>query len=152
DDQNAHDQAVQTARNTDGVREVHDQLTIGPASQNAAAIPEQMNSAWVTTKIQAKYFADPGIKARDLNVSTTNGVVTLSGRVDNDAEHQRAVEVARNTDGVTRVEDHLIVQPASGAVATTGTSVTDATRSVMDKLDDARITSSIQSKYFLDDN
>src|SRR5262249_36164029 len=60
--------------------------------------------------------------------------------------------VARNTDGVTRVEDHLIVQPASGAVATTGTSVTDATRSVMDKLDDARITSSIQSKYFLDDN
>jgi osmotically-inducible protein OsmY len=137
-------QALQIAQNTDGVREIQDRLAIGlqPARDGS---PEQMDAAWITTKIQAKYFVDPSVTGRDVNVSTTNGVVTLSGRVESEQAKQQAVAIARGTDGVARVEDRLTVIP-EGAVATTGTVGGDAGR-----VDDARITSAIQSKYFLDD-
>jgi hyperosmotically inducible protein len=150
DDQNAHEQALQTARNTDGVRSVEDKLVVGPASA-ASGVPEQMSAALITAKIQAKYFTDADVKARDVNVSTTNGVVTLSGRVETEAERQKAYDIARTTEGVTRVENGLIVQPSGGAVATTGTAVQNTGRAVVNQMDDARITSTIQSKYFLDD-
>jgi len=144
-------QALQIAQNTDGVREIQDHLVIGlEQARDGSSAPEQMDSAWITTKIQAKYFADPSVNGRDINVTTTNGVVTLSGRVDSDQAKQQAVAIARGTDGVARVDDRLAVQP-DGAVATTGTVRGDTPRTLGEKIDDARITSTIQSKYFLDD-
>lgn len=144
-------QALQIAQNTDGVREIQDHLVIGLAqARDGSSAPEQMDAAWITTKIQAKYFADPSVNGRDINVTTTNGVVTLSGRVDSEQAKQQAVAIARGTDGVARVDDRLAVQP-EGAVATTGTVRGDAPRTLGDKVDDVRITSTIQSKYFLDD-
>jgi hyperosmotically inducible protein len=152
ENQNAHDQALQTAKNTDGVHEVTDRLTVGPAVEAAArGVPERMDSAWIATKIQAKYFADPGVTSRDINVSAANGIVTLSGRVVSDQEKQQAVMIARNTDGVTQVEDRLTVQAAGGTVATTGSAPAEIGRSAVSPMDEARITSTIQSKYFLDD-
>jgi len=144
-------QALQIAQNTDGVREIRDHLVIGLAqARDGSSAAEQMDAAWITTKIQAKYFADPSVNGRDINVTTTNGVVTLSGRVDSEQAKQQAVAIARGTDGVARVDDRLAVQP-DGAVATTGTVRGDTPRTLGDKADDARITSTIQSKYFLDD-
>jgi osmotically-inducible protein OsmY len=144
------EQALQIARNTDGVRQIQDRLLIGLAQARDGSAPEQMDSAWITTKIQAKYFADPAVNGRDINVTTTNGVVTLTGRVESQQEKQQAVAIARGTDGVANVDDRLVVQP-EGAVATTGTAAGDAGRTLGDKIDDVRITSTIQSKYFLDD-
>ena len=144
-------QALQIAQNTHGVREIQDHLVIGlEQARDGSSAPEQMDSAWITTKIQAKYFADPSVNGRDINVTTTNGVVTLSGRVDSEQAKQQAVTIARGTEGVARVDDRLAVQP-DGAVATTGTVRGDTPRTLGEKVDDARITSTIQSKYFLDD-
>lgn len=146
----AKEQALQIARNTDGVREVHDRLGIGSLERARDGSPatEQMDSTWITTKIQAKYFADPSVNGRDIDVTTTNGVVTLSGRVDSEQEKQQAVAIARGTDGVAHIEDRLVVQP-EGAVATTGTVTVDT--AIATKIEDVRITSTIQSKYFLDE-
>jgi osmotically-inducible protein OsmY len=147
----AKQQAVQIARNTDGVREVQDRLLIGlEQARDGSSAPEQMDAAWITTKIQAKYFVDPAVNGRDINVTTINGVVTLSGHVDSDQVKQQAIAIARGTDGVARVEDHLVVQP-EGAVATTGTAPTVTGRTLAERFDDTQITSAIQSKYFLDD-
>ena len=144
-------QALQIAQNTDGVRQVQDHLVIGlEQARDRSSVPEQMDAAWITTKIQAKYFADPSVNGRDINVTTTNGVVTLSGRVDSEQTRQQAIAIARGTDGVARVEDRLAVQP-EGAVATTGAAGGNTGRTLGEKIDDARITSTIQSKYFLDD-
>ncbi|HEV8318484.1 MAG TPA: BON domain-containing protein [Vicinamibacterales bacterium] len=147
----AKQQALQIAQNTDGVRQVQDHLVIGlEQARDRSSVPEQMDAAWITTKIQAKYFADPSVNGRDINVTTTNGVVTLSGRVDSEQTRQQAIAIARGTDGVARVEDRLAVQP-EGAVATTGAAGGNTGRTLGEKIDDARITSTIQSKYFLDD-
>lgn len=143
ENENAHRQAVQIAQNTDGVKQVVDQLAIGPAQGGGAA--NQMESAWITTKIQAKFFADPQITGRDINVWTTNGVVTLAGRVASEAEKQHAIAIARGTEGVASVDDRLMVQPSSSAVATTGTAPATT------RIDDAEITATVQSKFFVDE-
>ena len=57
----------------------------------------RLNSGWITTKVQSQFFADPDVKGRNIDVDTVNGIVTLSGTVESDPAHQRAVEIARRT-------------------------------------------------------
>jgi len=64
----------------------------------------------VTSMIQAKFFQDPEVKARDIDVSTRNGVVTLRGEVASAAERAQALRLARETQGVQRVEDALRIR------------------------------------------
>ena len=49
---------------------------------------------------------------RTIDVSTTGTTVTLSGTVRSEAERNRAVALARETAGVTRVIDRLVVNAA----------------------------------------
>ena len=50
------------------------------------------------------------MKALDIDVDTHGSVVTLSGVVATGAQHQRALQLARETDGVTQVVDRLRVR------------------------------------------
>jgi len=59
----------------------------------------------LTAKIKAKMALDDSVKALDLNVDTTNGVVTISGKVRSAGERDRALALARETDGVRQVID-----------------------------------------------
>jgi hyperosmotically inducible periplasmic protein len=63
----------------------------------------------ITAKIKAKMALDDRVKAANIDVDTTGSVVTLAGRVGSDEERTRAVQLARETDGVTSVVDHLTV-------------------------------------------
>lgn len=63
----------------------------------------------ITAKIKAKMALDDGVKAAKIDVDTAGSVVTLSGRVGSEAERARAVQLARETDGVTSVVDELVV-------------------------------------------
>jgi hyperosmotically inducible protein len=64
----------------------------------------------LTAKIKAKMALDDSVKALDINVDTANGVVTLTGTVHSEAERTRAVQLARETAGVTSVTDRLTVR------------------------------------------
>ena len=80
---------------------------------------DQLADSWLTTKIQAQYFADEDIKARDIHVATREGIVALTGSVNDQRAREQAVQIARNTDGVREVQDRLTVGPApSGAFDT----------------------------------
>lgn len=65
----------------------------------------------VTTAVKAKLAADDTVKAYQIDVDTKGGVVTLTGAVENQAAKDRAVQLARETDGVKSVEDRLTVDP-----------------------------------------
>jgi hypothetical protein len=67
----------------------------------------------VTASIKAKLAQDDLVKAHDINVTTHDQVVTLSGDVESLAAKQRAVQLARDTRGVDRVVDNLRVQTAA---------------------------------------
>src|SRR5688572_3946782 len=72
----------------------------------------------ITTAVKTKLAADDVVKAYRIDVDTKNHVVTLTGAVDTSEARQRAVQIARGTDGVTNVVDNLTVSP--GATPTTG--------------------------------
>ena len=63
--------------------------------------------------IYAGILSDPrlGIAAQQIDVTTRDGNVVLSGRVHSDAERAAIVEKAHNTAGVKNVDDRIEVQP-----------------------------------------
>ena len=76
----------------------------------AEKVKDAAHDATITTKIKAKMALDDSIKARAIDVSTDGSTVTLGGRVGSVAEHDRALALARETEGVTRVIDRVKVQ------------------------------------------
>jgi hypothetical protein len=69
--------------------------------------------AGVTTSVKAKFAQDDLVKAHQIDVTTREGVVTLTGDVDGVAAKEQAVRLARNTAGVTDVIDQLRVEVAA---------------------------------------
>jgi hyperosmotically inducible protein len=86
---------------------------IGEKAATAAAEAQTaLSEGSLTAKIKAKMALDDSVRARTINVSTTKGVVTLTGTVETEAERTRAVQLARETAGVTSVQDQLKVTAA----------------------------------------
>jgi osmotically-inducible protein OsmY len=147
-------EAVRLARAVDGVTRVEDRLRVRGAAQEQArqanahtAVEEDDTSdAWLTTKVQSKYFLDPDIGGLDIDVTTENGVVTLSGDVSNAAERRQAIAIARNTDGVRDVRDQLQMNLTQRQSDATGTRA----RTFGERVDDLWVTTKVQSQYFID--
>ena len=75
------------------------------------AVDEFVTDAGMSAKIKSKMALDEVVRARTIEVSTTDGVVTLTGTVQSVAERDQALKLARDTKGITRVVDHLVVVP-----------------------------------------
>ncbi|HEY7169613.1 MAG TPA: BON domain-containing protein [Vicinamibacterales bacterium] len=83
---------------------------IGEKSAVAAEkVKNELADAALTGKIKAKMALDDTVRSRSIDVTTDGSVVTLSGSVRSASERQRAVSLAGETEGVTRVVDHLSV-------------------------------------------
>src|SRR6266480_2260271 len=67
----------------------------------------------ITTAVKTRLAADDTVKAYQINVDTTNGVVTLTGTVEAPAAKDQAVTIARGTDGVKEVVDRITVNAAA---------------------------------------
>ena len=134
------------------------------AAEQVKAAAEQaggrLADGWLTTKIQAQFFADDDVKSRFINVSTRDGVVQLKGFVESDDARRQVLEIARNTDGVKEVDDRqLLIGRAAQEFGTTSlpdapspvpTTGIDSTMASPAPSDDAGVVSTIQSRYFLD--
>ena len=70
------------------------------------------SDTWITTKVKAELLAAKDISGLEIKVETVNGVVSLSGDVDTQVEADRAVAAAKAVDGVTRVDNRLVVRGA----------------------------------------
>ena len=66
-----------------------------------------LSAAGLTAKIKSKMALDDAIDAASINVDTDGSVVTLTGQVDSQAQKARALQLARETQGVTSVVDRL---------------------------------------------
>ena len=78
----------------------------------AEATGVYMNDASITTQIKAGFLADSTLKSLEIHVTTTNGVVALSGVVETQKSIDRGIEIARGVKGVSSVESMLVVKPA----------------------------------------
>jgi hyperosmotically inducible periplasmic protein len=69
---------------------------------------QPMGDTWITTKVKAELLANQDVSGLDISVETVNGVVSLSGDVETQAEADRAVALAEGIEGVTRVDSSRI--------------------------------------------
>ena len=86
----------------------------GKAVDTASEAKEHLGGtvaeAALTAKIKSKMALDDHVKARTINVDTSGSVATLSGVVASKDERKRAVQLAKDTEGITRVVDKLEVE------------------------------------------
>jgi hyperosmotically inducible protein len=113
-----------TVGTTGGVvveRDRSDGVDLGRARETGARIGESLavgasraerlaRDGGLTAKIKSKMALDDLVKARTIDVDTIDGAVTLSGSVSSTAEHDRAMQLARETEGVTSVTDRLTIE------------------------------------------
>lgn len=76
----------------------------------AIAIGDAAANAKVTAAIKAKLLAEPGFSSLQIHVDTTDGLVTLAGRVQSLDQLSRVVKLAMETDGVRKVISTLQVE------------------------------------------
>src|SRR5690348_9205951 len=76
---------------------------------------EAVDDGVVTAKVKAALVADPVTKAHQINVETFKGTVQLSGFVESDEARSRALQLARDVDGVKHVKDAMEVRHGSGS-------------------------------------
>jgi len=68
--------------------------------------------AQIAADVQSKFYGDPAIQSRQIEVQAVSGVVTLSGDVTSDTERAAAANDAAAVDGVRTVVNNLQVQQA----------------------------------------
>lgn len=101
--------AVDIAKNVEGVKSVSDKLYV--KDQKSQSVSEYAGDAATTSSIKAKLLADDIVPLRKIKVETTDGVVQLSGNVENKAQAERAESIAKAVNGVKSVKNDLSIKP-----------------------------------------
>jgi osmotically-inducible protein OsmY len=86
----------------------------GGAERTAANVGRAVDDSVITGKVKAALVADPTTKAHQIEVETFKGTVQLSGFVDDATARARAVEVAKNVEGVKNVKNDLALRNKTG--------------------------------------
>jgi hyperosmotically inducible protein len=111
--------AAGVARSVEGVKNVVNNLEVSPSVAAMPGTPAEGGNASpdtaITQAVRQKLQEQPETAAEKIDVDTRQGIVTLSGTVKTAEEKEQVIEIARSTEGVQRVEDHLAVG-ATGAV------------------------------------
>jgi osmotically-inducible protein OsmY len=69
----------------------------------------------ITARVKTSLLNDTQVSATKIDVSAANGVVTMSGTVKSKADETRAIELARQTEGVKDVISTLAISPTPQA-------------------------------------
>ncbi|HTL98131.1 MAG TPA: BON domain-containing protein [Holophagaceae bacterium] len=113
--------AEETVSDLPGVKSVHNQISVADGQ------PAEHSDGWVTMKVKSALLFHKHVSGTDTQVNTQNGVVTLSGSADSDAQKQLTGEYAKDVEGVKDVRNDLSVsKPAKAAHEGMGAKVDDA--------------------------
>lgn len=108
DTEAAKQEAGRVASHTEGVKGLANKLTVGEMT-----VGERIDDVLISSKVKSKLIGNSEIKAGDIDVSSSQGVVTLIGRVSSEIIKADAERIARGTKGVTDVHNELLVGAAS---------------------------------------
>jgi hypothetical protein len=77
--------------------------------------PTTPTDASITDAVKASLSTDYQLSGQRIDVTVSNGEVTLSGEIPTDAAHLQAYKLASETPGVKKVNDLLQVRPAAAS-------------------------------------
>jgi osmotically-inducible protein OsmY len=98
------------AKDVDNVKEVKNDMTIAstPAAPDST-VGDKIDDASITAEVKTSLMAHSGTSVMHTGVSTSDGVVTLTGIAQNDAEKSLATKLATDINGVTSVVNNMTV-------------------------------------------
>ena len=104
------------ARDIDNVKEVKNEMTIAttPATSKET-MGDKIDDASITAQVKSSLLSHHSTSAMHTGVSTTDGVVTLSGVAKNDAEKSLVTKLATDINGVTSVINNMTVAVPAAA-------------------------------------
>jgi osmotically-inducible protein OsmY len=118
--------AQETVADLPGVKSVDNKLEVKGES------PAPMSDAWITAKVKTIFLFHKNVSAMT-EVSTKDGIVTLRGKANNEAQKDLTTEYAKDVEGVKGVNNEMTV----GKIA-------KKKRTVGEKIDDASITAQVK--------
>jgi hyperosmotically inducible protein len=124
------------------------------AKQAPAKTGNAFTDSWITMKVHSQFIPEDALEGSDIDVETNNGVVTLKGTVPTAAGRDRAVAIAKATDGVKNVTSQLRIGPAEtagDAGRKAGESAKEATGTAGRAVTDGWIKSKIYSQFLTED-
>jgi osmotically-inducible protein OsmY len=86
-------------------------LTLTFVSAPAQAQINTIKDGWLVTKIHSEFVDEDILSGSNIDVDVKNGMVTLQGTVPSEAARARAIQSAKNNDGVKGVTDQLRIAP-----------------------------------------
>ena len=89
-----------------GVRIVYNEIQV----TDKGGFRNTANDAWINAKLNAKFFAEIGVKSINLRWRVVNGTVYLLGLARSEKERRLAIALAKDTNYVTGVTDHIAVK------------------------------------------
>lgn len=118
--------AEETVADLPGVRAVDNRLTV------RGEVPPQKSDAWLATKVRTALLFQRNVDAGSLRVDVKDRVATLSGQASSLARKELAADVARNVDGVERVDNRIRVGGGPD-------------RRLAERIDDASVTAQVKA-------
>ncbi len=94
--------------------------------------PAEMSDAWLSTKVKTTLLFHRNVSSMT-KVDTKDGIVTLQGEADSQAQKDLTTEYAKDVEGVKDVKNQMTIAKSAEATRTTG-----------DKIDDASITALVK--------
>lgn len=84
-------------------------VIVGCAGPNRSA-GQTVDDATITAKVKSQLLANPDVSALNVNVTTYQGQVQLSGYVNSAEQRRLAEQIAKDVTGVKSVSNDLIVK------------------------------------------
>ncbi len=106
-------EAVKRAWAVEGVKEVHDEVQLGPDQ----SFMQDVGDDTITSKLKAQLVGDGDVKSINYSITTVKGVVYIMGSARNEAERDRVVDHARNIGGVRSVQSFVHIRVGEPARA-----------------------------------
>jgi osmotically-inducible protein OsmY len=98
------------AKDVDNVKEVKNNMTIAKTpAKPVETIGEKIDDASITAQVKSALLSHHSTSALHTTVSTTDGVVTLSGIAKNDAEKSLVTKLVTDINGVTSVINNMTI-------------------------------------------
>lgn len=97
------------AKDVVGVREVKNEMTVVKAVEKPSGVAEDIDDASITAQVKTVLLAHRSTSALRTEVTTKNGVVTVSGRAKNAAEKSLASKLINDVHGVKSVENEMTI-------------------------------------------
>ena len=120
--------AQETVTNLPGVKTVDNKLEI------KGERPAENSDTWLITKVKTTLLFHRSVSGLKTEVNAKDGIVTLQGEADSQAQKDLTTEYAKDIDGVKDVKNEMTVAKTSKKTQTVGGKIDDASITALVKM------------------